>query len=57
MENALTVARISIMGQRMAMRIIIWKDIWILATSEVRRVTMLEVENLSILEKSKVCTL
>ena len=51
-----TMARISIMGHRMAIRIIIWKAIWMLATSEVSRVTMEAEENLSILEKLKSCT-
>ena len=49
-------ASTSIIGQRMAMRIIIWKAIWILATSEVSRVTMEAVENLSMLEKLNSCT-
>ena len=56
MPMAIMRAMISIMGQRMAIRIIIWKVICKLATSVVSRVTMEEVENLSILEKSKVCT-
>ena len=51
-----TMARISIMGQRIAMRISIWKVICKLATSEVRRVTMEAVENLSMLAKLKSCT-
>ena len=51
-----TRARISIMGQRMAIRIIIWKVICRFATSEVRRVTMEAVENLSMLRKLKLWT-
>ena len=51
MRMAETSASTSIMGQRMAMRIIIWKAIWMFATSEVSRVTMEAVENLSMLEK------
>ena len=54
---AITRAITSIIGQRMAIRIIIWKVICRLATSVVSRVMMEEVENLSMLEKSKVCTL
>ena len=56
MPMAETSARISIMGQRMAIRIIIWKVFCNVATSEVSRVTMEAVENLSILEKLKSCT-
>ena len=56
MVKALKVARISIMGQRIAMRIIIWKHICRLAESEVIRVMMEAVENLSMLAKSKFCT-
>ena len=56
MPMAETSARISIMGQRMAMRIIIWKVFCRVATSEVSRVTMDAVENLSMLEKLKSCT-
>ena len=44
-------AKTSIIGQRTAMRIIIWKVICRLATSEVSRVTMEALENLSMLEK------
>ena len=40
MPMAETSARISIMGQRMAIRIIIWKVFCNVATSEVSRVTM-----------------
>ena len=47
----------SITGARMAMRMIIWKAICTLLTSVVSRVTMLAVENLSILAKEYVCTL
>ena len=50
-------ARVSIMGQRIAMRIIIWKVICRLATSEVRRVTMDAEENLSMLLKLNCWTL
>jgi hypothetical protein len=50
----LMLARITIIGQRMAIRMSIWKHIWILATSEVSRVMMDAVENLSMLAKSKV---
>ena len=56
MPMAETSARISVMGQRMAIRIIIWKVFCNVATSEVSRVTMEAVENLSILEKLKSCT-
>lgn len=40
----------------MAIRIIIWKVFCRVATSEVSRVTMEAVENLSMLEKLKSCT-
>ena len=50
-------ARTSIMGQRMAMRMDIWKVICRLATSDVNRVTMEADENLSMLEKPNCCTL
>ena len=56
MFMAETKAKISIMGLRTAMRISIWKVICRFATSEVSRVTMEAVENLSILEKLKFCT-
>ena len=43
--------RISIIPQRMAMRMITWNAFCRLATSVVRRVTMEEEENLSMLAK------
>ena len=52
-----TMARISIMGHRIAMRMHIWKAICRFATSEVSRVTMEAEENLSMLAKLKSCTL
>ena len=48
MPMAETSARISIMGQRMATRIIIWKVFCRVATSEVSRVTMDAVENVAL---------
>ena len=41
-----------IIGQRIAIRMHIWKAICSMATSEVSLVTMEDVESLSILEKS-----
>ena len=51
-RNAMTKAITSITGVRKIMRMHIWNVICKVATSEVRRVTIEEVENLSILEKS-----
>lgn len=48
--------KISINGALTAIRIIIWYAFWILVTSVVSLVTRLEVENLSMFEKEKVCT-
>ena len=56
MRMAENMARISIMGLRKAMRIIIWKVICRFATSDVSRVTMDAVENRSMFEKLKFCT-
>ena len=47
----MTKEKISISGPRMAMRMIIIKDIWTLTTSVVIRVTRLETENLSMFSK------
>lgn len=50
-------AEISMMGDRTATRITIWKAICTLVTSVVIRVMILGVENLSMLENAKFCTL
>ena len=50
-------AKISISGQRMAVRTIIMYASWTLETSVVSRVTREEVENLSMFSKEKVCML
>ena len=55
-KNAMTMEKMNIIGLRMAMRMIIMKDICTLVTSVVSLVTRLEEENLSMLEKEKVCT-
>ena len=49
--NAIAREKASMSGQRMATRMIIIYAICTFVTSVVRRVTRLEVENLSILEK------
>ena len=51
MVSAITMEKISVMGERTAMRMIIWKAFCTLVTSVVRRVMIEEVLNLSILEK------
>ena len=56
-RNAITTDKISMTGQRTAIRMIIIKDIWMRETSVVRRVTIEAEENLSILEKENSCTL
>ena len=55
-RKAMISAMISITTQRMVMRMTIWKVICSCATSEVKRVTMEEEENLSMLLKLKFCT-
>ena len=45
----------SIMGLRTAMRMIIMNAFWMLMTSVVIRVTRLDAENLSMLEKENPC--
>ena len=54
---AILSAKTSMNGQRTAMRITIMKAFCTFVTSVVRRVTRLDVENLSILAKEKPCTL
>ena len=56
-ENAATREKTIISGLRTAMRMIIWYVFCRFVTSVVRRVTMLAVENLSMFENEKVCTL
>ena len=53
--NAIMQEKISIAGARMTVRIIIMKLCCALFTSVVERVTRLAVENLSTLEKEKLC--
>ena len=57
MKKHMNIEHSSISGARTAMRSIIWKAFWMLVTSVVIRVTRPAVENLSMLEKEKVCTL
>ena len=53
MMKAMVTAKISISGERMAVRMTIMKAIWTLLTSVVIRVTREEEENLSIFLKLK----
>jgi len=55
--KAITNAKISISGQRMAMRIIIMYAFCTFVTSVVRRVTSEEVEKRSMFSKEYSCTL
>ena len=50
-------AKISIIGARTAIRVSIMNACWTFATSVVRRVTREDVENRSIFENEKSCTL
>ena len=54
MTKAATMEKMNIIGLRMAILMIIMKDICTLVTSVVSLVTRLEEENLSMLEKEKV---
>ena len=54
--TAITNAKMTIKGARIAVRMIIIYASWTLLTSVVSLVTRLEVENLSTLEKEKSCT-
>ena len=56
-KNAIIKEKTIIKGALIAILIIIWNDIWILFISVVCLVTILDVENLSILEKEKSWTL
>ena len=55
--KAINKAKINMIGQRTATRMDIMYAFWILVISVVRRVTILAVENLSMLEKEYSCTL
>ena len=57
MKKHMNIEQTSISGARTAMRRIIWKAFCRLVTSVVMRVTSPAVENLSMLENEKVCTL
>ena len=54
MEKVMINAKMSITGERKAMRVMTRKAFCTLVTSVVRRVTRLAVENLSMLRKLKV---
>ena len=53
MDSAATSEKTNVSGARTAMRVIIWKEFWMLLTSVVRRVTRPAVENLSMFAKEK----